>query len=299
MADQTATQIANQEIAANAEEWFFRTDQVRLYTVTPFQEAGFGVPSFGTRVFTANRPLYSLASEIGKTQLDVMCNVDARRMAYPSPNTVRKIGKAINRAFSVLLGREKSSDDLRLDGGKGSPMPLPWLMHPVPYFNGDFVRNNWLAQYNELTMFALANLMQHNDNELALTITTECSQQVLAYFQEIKYLLGGELLGLSKTVLQDRTFQFTEESYAGYATIAERTMSYENIDVGVDARAGFTEWDLRKLLQGIPSNLILPNLGLYPIGPHDSYDQPTGNLEIGDVAAQGTTDPQPPIKPVI
>lgn len=299
MADQTATAIANQEIAAQADEWFFRTDQVRIYTVSPFKEAGFGVPSFGTRVFTANRPLYSLASEIGKTQLVVMCDVDARRMGYPSMNTIQRIGKALNRAFSVLLGREKSSEELRLDGGKGSPMPLPWLMHPVPYFNGDFVRNAWLSQYNELTMFALANLMQHNDNELALTITTECAQQVLNYFQEIKFLLGGELLGISRETLAPREFQFNEAAYAGYADIAQRTMSFENIDSGVDARAGFTEWDLRPLLQGIPSNLILPNLGLYPIGPHDSYSEPTGNLGIDDVAAQATQAPGEAIKPVV
>lgn len=269
---ENAVQEANAAILEGnkSADWLFKSDQVRLYTVTPFRESGYGVPSFGSRVFTANRPLWSLCHEIGQIQLRVMNDVDARRLAYPSINTVMRLGKALNRAFAVLGGRAKDSEDLRIDGGKGSPVPLAWLMHPVPYFNGDLVRNNWLTQYNELCMFALANAMQHNDNEMALTITRECANAVLIYFQEMKFLVGGELLGMSQEVLKAQGFVFNSEAYAGYEDIASRTLSLEDIDAGTDARVGFTESDLKPLLTGIPSNLIIPNLSLFPVGAYDN-----------------------------
>lgn len=296
MADTNPISAANEKIASTAPDWFFKTDQVRLYTITPFKEAGFGVPSFGSRCFTANRPLWSLAHEIGQIQLLVMSNVDARRSAYPSLNTVMRICKAINRVFTVLLGRMKTSADLRLDEGKGSPVPLAWLMHPVPYFNGDFVRNAWLQQYNELTMIALANLMQHNDNELSLTITAECAQALLNYFQEIKFLIGGELLGMTKATLTPQTYVFDDASFAGYATIASRVTSLEVVDAGTDARAGFTENDLKPLFTGIPSDLILPNLGLFPVVPTDNAPQPDGDLSVQQTT-KNVTDGA--IKPVV
>lgn len=70
------------------------------------------------------------------------------------------------------------------------------MIHPVPYFNVDqpLVRNRWLREYNQLTMIALANAMQHSDNNIPLTITSEFAAAVWQYFKRLQVLIATELL---------------------------------------------------------------------------------------------------------
>jgi hypothetical protein len=243
----------------------FGTDQVLLYNVDPWAKLGFGVPSFGSVPATVNQPLWRLADEIGKVQLFLMTHVDVTRTRPPSRNTVERLGKTVNRVQTVLKGRAKEYKQLRLEPGHGSPSARPWNLHPVPYFPGSIVRNPWLEEYNELTMMALANVMQHTDNSLPLTITAEGAADIWQYFREVKRLLAMELLLLpDAAVIDDEAFQFSPAHYDAYDP-SKVTLRVEAIDRPVSPTVQFTEADVAPLYTGIPANLIVANLARYPV----------------------------------
>lgn len=244
----------------------FGSDQVLLYNVEPWSLLGFGVPNFGVVLQTLNQPIQGLADEIGRLQLYVMTHIDATRRQPPSANTVQRICKMMNRVFSVLGGRAKDFPELRIEPGHGTPAPIPWQLHPVPYFDSGIVRNGWMKSYNRLCMLALTNMMQHSDNNLALTITKEFASDILIYFNEIKVLIGKELLQIPPAELQQPDFVFTEAHYANYHP-DQVTVREEGLDTPGDIASRFTEEDLRPLSQGIPSTLIITNLAKYPVGP--------------------------------
>ena len=182
----------------------------------------------------------------------------------------------MNRINSVLLGRGRKYNEMQLEEGHGAPSPQPWWnIHPVPYFQGEIVRNHWLQEYNELTTMALTNIYQHSDNNLALTITQEMASDVWSYFREVKILLGRELIGftsesgLTEEQLKAEDFQFQPEHYAVYHP--ERvTVRIESLDGLGEITSRFTEDDLRPFLISIPANLIIPNLAKYPTGSVDN-----------------------------
>jgi len=242
---------------------YFGTDQVLLYNISPWKELGFGVANFGENVLTQNRVLHRLVNEIGVVQLLIMSNVDVRRRAYPSINTIKRMGKIVNRVKAILLTRAKAATDMRLEGGHGMPSAVPWIMHPVPYFAGPIVNNAWLGEYNEYCMIALTNLMQHTDNQLPLTITRDCASTAWQYFREVQRLLAGELLGLDSSAYDNDNFRFEDSHYAGYDPEAS-IISVEFIDNPGRMDEIPTEADIKQFLRGIPSNIIIPSLAKYP-----------------------------------
>jgi hypothetical protein len=140
----------------------------------------------------------------------------------------------------------------------------PWQIHPVPYFRSTLVRNHWLQEYNELCMIALANMYQHSDNNLSLTVTEKFAQDVWQYFREMKRFIGSELLLLpTETVLAD-TFIFGDEHYEAYAPDTV-TLNFEALDTPGVIQSTATEDDLRPLFVGVPSNVIGPALKQYPV----------------------------------
>lgn len=275
----------------------FGSDQVLLYNVEPWNKLGFGVANFGRIVQTVNQPMHALADEIGKLQLFVMTRIDASREQYPSRNTVERLGKMLNRVFRVLNGRQKSAATLRVEEGHGTPAAQPWTLHPVPYFTGPIVRNPWLKQYNQLTMLALTNIYQHTDNNLALTITQEMASDILLYFQEMKLLLGMELLNIPAAELSATAFEFTDAHYAAYKP-EQAIVRIEAIDTPGDVASRFTEEDLQPLLRGIPSSLIIPNLAKYPVGPLDNTFKGAKGEPTKDPAAVGTEGGEA-VKPIV
>ena len=242
----------------------FGSDRVLLYDVNPWNTMGFGVPNFGNNVGTLSMPVSNLVDEIGQGQLFIMTHVDAMRKQPPSINTVVRICRMVNRVRSVLVGRQKLDNAQRLEPGHATPAQEIWNIHPVPYFGGDIVRNHWLKEYNRLVMIALTNMMQHSDNNLPLTITHKFAADVWAYFNEIKYLIGSELLGILPTELASDDFMFTEAHYNTYNPSAV-TMNIEAIDTPGPIFYLPTEDDLYPLLKGIPANIIVPMLKQYPV----------------------------------
>ena len=274
--------------SANSTASIFGTDQVLSYNISPWKELGFGVPNFGDVVLTQNRVLWRLADEIGKVQLLIMSHVDTNRRAFPSINTIRRIGKIVNRVKTILLTRSKSATDIRTEGGHGVPSAIPWIMHPVPYFTGPLAKNPWLTEYNEYCMIALTNIMQHTDNQLPLTLTRDCSALIWSYFAEIQRLLGGELLNLPRDTFESDDFRFEEQHYAGYDPESS-VISVEFIDSPGRMDELPTEADLRPFLSGIPSNIIIPSLAKYTTTQFNNFPGSGGASQVSHPAS-GTAD---------
>lgn len=285
----------------------FGTDRVLLYDVDPWKRLGFGVPNFGSKsqmgdgfidtIGTLNVSLHSLADEIAQSQLFIMTHTDASRKQPPSRNTIERLGKMLNRVSSVLAARLMESNELRLEEGHVKPAVKIWNIHPVPYFAGPFLRNHWLVEYNELTMFALTNFYQHSDNNLALTVTKKFATDIYQYFREIKKRMGTELLGIPRETLEDDKFLFTAEHYSAYNPESV-VLNIEALDGPGNMFSLPTEVDLRPLLDGIPANLILPNLKQYPLGPipgatgisgEDTIDHESSTEGTGGVGGKGAT----------
>mgnify|MGYP006908235676 CR=1 FL=1 len=264
----------------------FGTDRVLLYDVEPWKQYGFGVPNFGENIGTLSTPIAKLADEIGKMQLFIMTHQDAMRTQPPSLNTVQRIGKMVNRVNVVLSGRSKADNELRVEAGHSRPATQVWNVHPVPYFPGPTVRNNWLSEYNQLCMVALANIYQHSDNNVELTITAKFAQDIWVYFREIQRLLASELLALPPATYNTPGFMFAAEHYANYNP-SDVTINVEPLDTPGPIWSLPTEDDLRPFFRGIPANMILPNLSQYPLGPVPGLegiagsDLPPGEETVG------------------
>ena len=267
----------------------FGTDQVLLYNVDPWARLGFGVASFGENTHTVNRHAWHLAEEIGKGQLYLMTHVDAGRLAPPSRNTVERLGTLLNRIKAILDGRATEYNQLRVEPGHGSPAPKPWPIHPAPYFGSPIVRNSWLMEFNEYCMLALTNLYQHSGNDLALTIPQPMAADIWRYFGMIQRQLAIELLNLPKEQVEAPGFQFTAEHYGAYDP-GPQTVRYEDLDRPVQSLHRFTEDDVRPLFDGIPANLIVANLALYPVGADAAPGPQQAPTATPPASAPGTGD---------
>jgi hypothetical protein len=140
-----------------------------------------------------------------------------------------------------------------------------WTIHPVPYFENDFLRNHWMMEWNDLVMFALTNFYQHSDNNLALTVTAKFASDIYQYFKKIKVMLGTELLGLDRATVEADAFVFTPDMFDKYAP-SDMVLNYEALDTPGNIFSLPTEVDLAVLFKGIPATLIVPCLKQYPIG---------------------------------
>lgn len=246
----------------------FGSDRPLLYDVEPWNVLGFAVPNFGDNVGTLNSPIWGLADEIGRAQLYIMTHIDAQRTQPPSINTVMRLGKTCNRIHSVLAGRQKLDNELRLEEVHASADLIPWNIHPAPFFNSSLCRNKWLKEYNRLCVIALTNIYQHSDNNQALTVTQKMAQDIWQYFAEIKILVGTELLGLTREVVAAEDFVFTDTHYAAYNP-SSFTLNFEALDTPGPIQSRVTEDDIRPLFEGIPSVIIQEYLVQYPVGGNE------------------------------
>lgn len=267
----------------------FGNDRPLLYDVAPWNELGFAVPNFGRQIGTLNAPIWGLADEISKAQLLIMTHRDAQRTQFPSRNTIERLGKLFNRVQTVLAARQKKSTDMRLEEGHATADLKPWQIHPVPFFVSEMVQNRWLNEYNRLCVIAMTNIYQHSDNNLALTVTEAFATEIFQYFREIAILLGVELLGLPIETVEADGFVFTKEHYEGYATIAERVLSFEALDSPGPIQSLATEVDLNPLFIGFPSTMVVSSLKQYPVDVSSGLGFQGAELPE-EAAAPGTTD---------
>jgi len=242
----------------------FGSDRVLLYDVEPWATMGYGVPNFGNNIGTLSTKIQTLADEVGKLQLFVMTHEDAMRTQPPSPNTVQRICKGVNRMFQVLALRKRDYKDLRVESSHMTPAQKLWQIHPCPYFLTEWTVNKWLREYNELCMFALTNMYQHSDNVIPITLTTQFAEDIWVYFNEVKLLIGGELLNIPPAELLQEDFVFEPKHWEAYAP-SNNIILTERFNTPGRLFELPTEDDLRPLIMGIPSNLLLDHLRQWPV----------------------------------
>lgn len=245
------------------------------------------MPNFGNNYGTLSTPIWGLAKQVSQSQLFIMTHIDAQRTQAPSRNTVERMAKLVNRVHSVLGSRMKSYSDVRLEEGHATADMKPWQINPVPFFPGSVVRNHWLSEYNALTMIALTNIYQHSDNNLALTVTAAFARDVWKYFEEIKSLIGIELLGIPFETVKAEGFTFTDAHFDAYDP--ESVMiNFESLDTPGVLQSRATEDDIRPLFVGYPANQIITNLDAYPVDEGELARQ--GQAIPDEAAAVGTVD---------
>ena len=265
----------------------FGSDRPLLFNVEPWGKLGFGVANFGDNYGTLCAPIHGLADELGKSQLFLMTHVDAIRLQPPSRNTIERICKLVNRVQTVLVGRMKSYNEVRLEEGHASANAIPWMIHPAPYFAGPFVRNRWMREYNNLMMVALTNIYQHSDNNLGLTITEQFARDIWKYFNEIKIRVATELLLLSPETVKADGFIFDETHFDQYDPSGV-ILNYEPLDTPGSVYTRATEDDLRELFRGIPANEIVTMVAEYQV---DAAELGRQGQPIADEAAlRGVSD---------
>lgn len=265
----------------------FGTDRVMLYNVQPWSDLGFGSPNFGENVGTVNNAVARLVDEVGKTQLFIMMGTDAMRWKAPSRNTIERLAKLLMRVQTILSGRARKNSDLLLEAGHATPDQNIFMIHPCPYFPSEVLRNPWLKEYNNLVMIALANMMQHSDNNLPLNVTEAFAKDVWQWFREIKILLGTELLLLPRSEVEKDEFVFTDAHFSAYDS-SKVIINMEAADTPSNIFGLYTEDDLRPLLVGIPANQIAPLLTQAPIGPLGPFagQNPAGGFSSGVSGSQ-------------
>lgn len=270
----------------------FGNDRVLLYNVHPWKELGFGVPNFGDNISTLNLAVHNLADYMGKSQLFIMSHIDAQRTQPPSANTIIRLMKILNRISAILNGRKKLDNEVRTEEQHASPDMRSWLVHPVPYFESGIVRNHWLKEYNMLTMMALTNIYQHSDNNLALTVTERFAGDIGQFFNDMKILLGVELLGLDKDDVSKPNYVFNTSASGPILTYnpSAYTLSFEMLDTPGPIEARFTEDDLREFFIGIPASVIKKYVAQYPALSEDPGDGYAGRQFAAVHAARGTID---------
>ena len=229
-------------------------DRVLIYDVEPWRGFGFGVPSWGDNPVTVNAAMAELVDEIGRVQLGIMTHLDARRRKPPSRNTMERLFKLLNRIYTVLNARAVSYNQRRLEAGHTDSPVSPFILHPVPYFNRQYVKNRWLREYNRLVMVGLSHAMQHSDNVEPFAITLEFAQEVWQYFREIKRLAAMELLLVPREQAEDDNWWPDASVFDSYDPLKVIT-TFEWLD-DPEPLGGWTEDDLKPLLAGIPATQI-------------------------------------------
>lgn len=241
-------------------------DRVLVYGVEPWRSKGYGVVNFGDNFGTVNTAIHGLVDEIGEIQLAIATHIDMQRKQPPSINTVQRICKLMMRVHSVLSGRQKVMATQRVEAGHADPQYDPFIVHPFPYYApSNVMRNKWLREFNVLTAIALSNMIQHSDNSLAMTVTSEFSEFIWQYFREIQTHIAIELLLIPRETAERPDFAFTEahyQAYDPYKVIVNLEGSYQPGPL----LNRFTEDDLRPLFEGYTTLEIAPTLEAAPKG---------------------------------
>jgi hypothetical protein len=259
-------------MVASQSQPVFGNNRVLLFAVDPWSGLGFGAPNPGDSFFSQNMPIVNLVDEIGKCQLMLMLDVTARGWQPPNVDVARKMAAMYNRVASVLALQMKLEGQTQLPLGKADQSARPFMIHPVPYFDGPMVVNPWMRDWNELVMVALINMMQHSSNNRGLVVTQQFASEILPFFKAIAVKLATELCdGFTPDQVLADGFLF-DLSDAGPFTPAKYKPSQKVINMELISTAGPimnvpTIRDCSELVTGIAANLILPLLKQYPLGP--------------------------------
>jgi len=237
-------------------------DAFLYYNYSGWDKYALAVPNCGGKSHTQNGEILKFVETIGRNLSSVMWHTDSRLRTPPSINTVIRVHKLCIRARALLGTAAVPANVPNLEPAHALPAPEVFRVYPVPYFE---VRNSWLKEWAMLTLLALTEAMQHNENARPLEISQNFAGQIGQYIQRVYRKLATELLQVPLDAANDPGFTLTDEQLKSYDPPKWFTAT-EMIDVTPDLHEWPTENDLEPITSGIPVTM-LPVLGRYPTNP--------------------------------
>lgn len=237
-------------------------DAFLWYNVGDWSSYGLAVPNFGNDTQSQNDTIRYLTGVIGRNLQGIMVHHDARLSTPPSINTLVRVHKLCTRARSILASRAVPANVLSMETAHALPAPEEFLVFPTPYFK---VRNQWLKQYAGLTLLALTEAIQHQENARPLEISEAFAGLIGQYIHRVYRLMATELFRVPVADAAKPDFTLSDAQINSYNP-SEWFTSTEMIDVVPSLTDWPTEDDLEPLTNGIPVSQ-LPILGRWPSGP--------------------------------
>ena len=237
------------------------SDAFLWYNVGGWADYGFAVPNCSNDMTSQNGTIRDLAAVMGRNLQGILLHPDSRLRVPPSINTITRMHKLCTRARSILASRAVPDNVLKMETAHALPSPEDFLVFPCPYFR---VRNSWMKSYAELTLLAITEAMQHQENARPLEISTAFAGQIGQYIQRVYRMVAVELLRVPFEEANKPDFTITETQLKSYNP-SDWFTSTEMIDVVPRLDNWPTEDDLELLTNGIPVSQ-LPSLNRWPSG---------------------------------
>lgn len=280
-------QVQPTAAASPVTQFTFGNNRVKLLNVDPWGALGFGAPDPDDQCcFSQNQTLRNLAHQIGQAQLLIMMDPAARGWQPPNGSVASKVGAMYNRAKQVMLAEMIAEGDRKqtsVETSKADQSAEAFLLHPVPYFEGPMVCNEWLDKLNKQVMTLLINLFQHSYNRYSYGLSAQCVQDLLPFLNQIALTVGVELCGLSQAQVLDPQFLFDlSESPTGHFTVAnyhpsQNVPSLEAMSTQGPTLNVPTIQDVAPMWRGIKAHILKNLLAQAPKGPVPSASGMQGN----------------------
>ncbi len=264
----------------------FKTSETLWYHNGVWGDMGYAVPNFGVNASSMNAGIRYLTAAIGRNLSGIVHCPDADLRSPPSIDCLTNIHKLICRARQILGARGVPPGQATMQLAHVAPASEDHLVFPVPYF---LMRNQWIKEYTGYILAALAEAMQHTENRMPFTFSTNFAVDITQLFQKVYVQMAMELLGIDQKTANDPNFVITTAQLAAYNPNNFFT-STEMIDNTAPAVSIPTGLDLQVLTNGIPASKLV-NLALWPDGTPYNPMAPSAVDAAGDVAGStaGTT----------
>lgn len=237
----------------------FGNDAYLWYNVGEWADLGLAVPNWSNDTHSQNEAIRDFCQTMGRNLQSIMFHDDARQRTPPSINTLIRIHKLCVRGRELLASRSVPENKNLMESAHANPSPEVHMVYPVPYFK---VRNSWMKSWCSLILCGLTDAMQHQENAMAIEISTRFGGQVGQYIQRVYQRMSVELFKVPIETAHAPDFTLTEEQIRSYAPSKWFT-STELIDTVPPVSEEPTEDNLEVLTNGIPVTQI-PNLPRWP-----------------------------------
>jgi len=194
----------------------FDTDEVLHYANGKWGESGYALPNPSGKTWTNNTVIYALVDTVGRNLFELAHRQDVRFYGAPHFQFWYDLHQLIITARKRLNDRTRMPNDPNgLVPVHVTPAPRIFLVYPVPFF-GERIRQPDIREYIGLTLMALSECMQHNDNDKIAYVTPEFTSQVGKYFQEILALFSTKYFGKTRDEAYAPNFALTDADFTGY-----------------------------------------------------------------------------------
>jgi hypothetical protein len=263
----------------------FTSDAPLFYNVGVWGARGYGIPNFGKNESgqSLNQTIERFTTEGGMRISSIMHHSDSQRINPPSLNTVKRIISFINRARTVLVGRQVAENELKFEGTKVRGGRIPLRVFPCPFFKVD---NRLMSDFAHASFACLAELFQSTENGVEHDITESLAEISLRYIKRFQRDMAMDYFGMTREQAEAADLNLATH-YDKYTPLASGFVSGEVYD-DTDTLSFPDEIDLGPLAKGI---LIMD---LPVCGPYPYSDTSIGATAEGTAPSSGSTVPSFP-----